>query len=72
LKVDFLKAGEVSLQIPLEALCFRSIFFKTDTPLLPIRIGGSQLKLISSIWSDLDLQVNRLGVEAFQSLEIAF
>jgi len=70
--VYFLKAGEVSLQIPLEALCFGSIFLEADTPLLPIRIGGSQLKLISSIWSDLNSQVNRLGVEAFQSLEIAF
>jgi hypothetical protein len=72
LKFYFLKAGEVSLQIPLETLYFRSIFFKADTPLLPIRVGGSQLKLVSSIWSDLDLQVNRLGVKAFQSLEIAF
>ena len=71
LKFYFLKAGEVSLQIPLETLYFRSIFFKTDTPLLPIRICGSQLKLISSIWSDLNSQVNRLGVEAFQSLKIA-
>jgi hypothetical protein len=71
LKFYFLKAGEVSLQNPLEVLYFRSIFLEADTPLLPIRIGGSQLKLISSIRSDLNSQVNRLGVEAFQSLKIA-
>jgi hypothetical protein len=71
LKVNFLKAGEVSLEIPLEALCFGSIFLEADSPLLPIGVGGSQLKLVSSIRSDLNFQVNRLGVEAFQSLKIA-
>jgi hypothetical protein len=71
LKVDFLKAEEVSLKIPLEALCFGSIFFEADSPLLPIGVGGSQIKLVSSIRSDLNSQVNRFGVQAFQSLEIA-
>ena len=71
LVADFVEAGKVSLENFLEALCSSSVFFKTISLLLPIGVGGSQLKLISSIWSDLDLQVNRLGVEAFQSLEIA-
>ena len=69
--IYFVEAGKVGLENLLEALCSSRVFIKTISPLLPIGVGGSQLKLISSIRSDLNFQVNRLGVEAYQSLEIA-